>query len=96
MGNGVITAFPSSGPQGNGYSIDVWHENQDGQIYWVEYTHFKQQAAGLSLGVFIDQGTLLGYYTEIGFSDRPHLHISMRTTAAEQRGGLFNPMDKVP
>jgi murein DD-endopeptidase MepM/ murein hydrolase activator NlpD len=99
MADAVILSVPGQ-PDINGNVSDYWinalHEHPNGNIYWIQYTHFRSAAAGISVGSFVEQGTQLGYYSQVGLSSAPHLHISLKPVANDALGNLTDPTPLIP
>ncbi|MEM3433738.1 MAG: RHS repeat-associated core domain-containing protein [Candidatus Methanomethyliaceae archaeon] len=103
MTDGVITHFPNSANIDHDYWMNVLHEHPDGKIYWVQYTHIRNWSNTLRLGVFFEQTgqTILGWYSRVGESSAPHLHISGKEVSPAEAGGeagwtLIDPAPYIP
>ncbi len=67
-GNGVIEFAGRNGGYGN--YIRIRHNNQ----YKTAYAHLKGFKKGISKGVRVNQGDIIGYVGNTGMSTGPHLH----------------------
>ena len=67
-GNGVIDEIGRKG--GNGNYIRIRHANG----YKTAYGHMQKFAAGVSPGVKVRQGQIIGYVGSTGLSSGPHVH----------------------
>ena len=67
---------------GFGNFIDIRHNG----TYQTQYAHLSRFAKGISPGVTVTQGDLIGYVGSTGFSTGPHLHYQI-----EKNGSLVDP-----
>ena len=75
-GNGVIEEVGRKGEYGN--YIRIRHANG----YKTAYGHMSRFASGVTAGVKVRQGQIIGFVGSTGLASGPHVHFEVRSTAA--------------
>ena len=67
VGNGVVTK--ASYTKGNGNFVKIKHD----KVYETQYLHMQSFAKGISSGVHVKQGQVIGYVGSTGLATGPHV-----------------------
>ncbi|HEY9878118.1 MAG TPA: tetratricopeptide repeat protein [Leptolyngbyaceae cyanobacterium] len=84
-GSPVLAALPGRVTKASwqgGYGLAIEIEHQDGTLDTF-YAHLSQ--ALVEVGMWVEQGTVIGYVGSTGYTTGPHLHFEVRRQTAEGR-----------